>query len=72
MGAPLGWTRRVGRRADDWTEGALDGAGPPEGWGTGCWIAVKARPGEGKQFSDLAFYRCAGPAATPLPQLIRV
>jgi SRSO17 transposase len=35
-------------------------------------VRRQARPGEGKKYRDLAFYRCAGPAATPLRELIRV
>jgi SRSO17 transposase len=42
--------------------------------GLGHWLLVRrqTRPGEGKQLRDLAFYRCAGPAAPPLRELIRV
>jgi hypothetical protein len=32
----------------------------------------QTHPGDGKQFWDLAFYRCAGLAAPPLRELIRV
>jgi hypothetical protein len=28
--------------------------------------------GEGRKYRDLAFYRCTGPANTPLPELTRV
>ena len=51
---------------------ALDSAGLPAGWGHWLLVRRQTHPGQGKQFRDLAFYRCAGPAATPLPELIRV
>ena len=35
-------------------------------------VRRQTRPDAGKKFRELAFYRCAGPAATPLPELIRV
>jgi Transposase DDE domain len=73
-----GWERRSigpgadGEREYDWTTVALDPTGLPQGWGHWLLIRRQTRPGEGKKYRDLAFYRCAGPATTPLPQLIRV
>ena len=73
-----GWERRSigpgahGERDYDWTAVTLDPAGLPDGWGHWLLVRRQTHPGEGKQFRDLAFYRCAGPAATPLPELIRV
>src|SRR5690606_10996700 len=79
------WERRSagdgahGERLYDWTVLTLDGqpdtAGLPEGWGH--WLLVRRQipsqinPPSGKD-PELAFYRCAGPAATPVPELIRV
>ena len=73
-----GWERRSigpgahGMREYDWTAVALDTAGLPDGWGHWLLVRRQAEPGPGKKYRDLAFYRCAGPAATPLPELIRV
>ncbi len=73
-----GWERRSigpgahGERDYDWTAVLLDPAGLPEGWGHWLLVRRQTRPGEGKKFRDLAFYRCAGPANTPLRELIRV
>jgi SRSO17 transposase len=76
-----GWERRSagdgahGERLYDWTVLALDPAGLPEGWGH--WLLVRRQipsqvnPPPGKD-PELAFYRCAGPATTPVPELIRV
>ncbi len=75
------WERRSagpgahGERLYDWTVLTLDAAGLPAGWGH--WLLVrrqipsKITPPPGKE-PELAFYRCAGPAATPVPELIRV
>jgi hypothetical protein len=43
----------------------------PEDWRS--WLLVRRQidPPPGKQ-PELAFYRCGGPAATPMPELIRV
>jgi SRSO17 transposase len=35
-------------------------------------VRRQVQPGEGKTARELAFYRCAGPATTPLSELIRV
>lgn len=73
-----GWERRSigpgahGERDYDWTAIALDTAGLPDGWGHWLLVRRQTRPGEGKKYRDLAFYRCAGPQATPLRELIRV
>jgi SRSO17 transposase len=61
-----------GERDYDWTAVALDTTGLPQGWGHWLLVRRQTRPGEGKPFRNLAFYRCAGPAATPLRELIRV
>jgi SRSO17 transposase len=73
-----GWERRAvgpgahGLREYDWTTVALDPAGLPEGWGHWLLVRRQTEPGPGKQYRELAFYRCAGPAPTPLRELIRV
>ena len=73
-----GWEQRSigpgahGERAYDWTAVALDTAGLPDGWGHWLLVRRQTRPGKGKKFRELAFYRCAGPATTTLPELIRV
>ena len=48
--------------------------GRPSRHGWGHWLLVRRQthPAEGKTHRELAFYRCAGPAATPLRELIRV
>jgi len=75
------WERRSagpgahGDRLYDWAVVALNATakadGLPDGWGH--WLLVRRQiepePGEDR---ELAFYRCAGPAATPIPELIRV
>jgi hypothetical protein len=53
-----------GEREYDWTVVALDPTGLPAGWGHWLLVRRQSRLGEGKQFRDLAFYRCTGPAAT--------
>ena len=73
-----GWERRAigpgahGERLYDWTAVALDPAGLPPGWGHWLLVRRQIKPGPGKTYRDLAFYRCAAPAATPLRELIRV
>jgi SRSO17 transposase len=76
-----GWERRSagpgahGERLYDWTVLVLDTTakrdGLPQGWGH--WLLVRRQidPPPGKA-PELAFYRCAGPLATPVPELIRV
>lgn len=71
------WERRSagdgahGERLYDWTVLTLDTAGLPHGWGH--WLLVRRQiPSQINPPSELAFYRCAGPAATPVPELIRV
>jgi SRSO17 transposase len=71
------WERRSagagahGERLYDWTVFALDPAGLPHGWGHWLLIRRQITPPPGKA-PELAFYRCAGPTATPVPELIRV
>jgi SRSO17 transposase len=73
-----GWERRsIGQRAHDervydWTTVALDPAGLPDGWGH--WLLVRRQTDlpQGRKVRELAFYRCAAPARTPLRELIRV
>jgi SRSO17 transposase len=73
-----GWERRAigpgahGERLYDWTAVALDTAGLPPGWGHWLLVRRQTEPGPGKTYRELAFYRCAAPAATPLSELIRV
>jgi SRSO17 transposase len=75
------WERRSagpgahGQRLYDWTVLTLDSAGLidglPAGWGH--WLLVRRQidPPSGTA-PALAFYRCAGPVNTPVPELIRV
>lgn len=75
------WERRSaglgahGERLYDWAVLALDATAKPEGLPAGWshWLLVRRQidPPPGKD-PELAFYRCAGPAATPIPELIRV
>jgi hypothetical protein len=73
-----GWERRAigpgahGLREYDWISVALDPAGLPAGWGHWLLVRRQSEPGPGKQHRELAFYRCAGPVATPIRELIRV
>lgn len=73
-----GWERRSigpgahGERDYDWTAVALDPTGLPDGWGHWLLVRRQTHRGQGKKYRDLAFYRCAGPATTPLRELIRV
>jgi SRSO17 transposase len=81
LAGPRSWERRSagdgahGERLYDWTVFTLDTAGLPDGWGH--WLLVRRQipsqinPPLGKA-PELAFYRCAGPATTPGPELIRV
>ena len=50
----------------------LDPSGLPEGWGHWLLVRRQTQPGPGKTHRELAYYRCAAPAATPLRELIRV
>src|SRR5918992_1821997 len=74
---PDSWERRSagdgahGERLYDWSVLTLDPAGLPEGWGHWLLVRRQINPPPGKD-PELAFYRCAGPAATPVPELIRV
>lgn len=75
------WERRSagagahGERLYDWTVLVLDTAGLPDRWGH--WLLVRrqitpqvdSNPGKDP---ELAFYRCAGPITTPVPELVRV
>jgi SRSO17 transposase len=73
-----GWESRSigpgahGDREYDWTAVTLDTAGLPDGWGHWLLVRRQTRPGEGPTVRELAFYRCASPAAPPLRELIRV
>lgn len=75
------WERRSaglgahGERLYDWAVLTLAATAKPDGLpaGWGHWLLVRRQidPEPGKD-PELAFYRCAGPAATPVPELIRV
>jgi SRSO17 transposase len=73
-----GWERRAigpgahGLREYDWTAVMLDPSGLPEGWGHWLLVRRQTQPGPGKTHRELAYYRCAAPAATPLRELVRV
>jgi hypothetical protein len=73
-----GWERRSvgpgahGEREYDWTAVALDTARLPTGWGHWLLVRRQTEPEPGKKYRELAFYRCAAPAATPLRELIQV
>lgn len=73
-----GWERRAigpgahGMRVYDWTAVALDSDGLPAGWGHWLLVRRQTEPAEGKTVRELAFYRCAAPATTPLRELVRV
>jgi SRSO17 transposase len=73
-----GWERRAigagahGERIYDWTTVTLDTTGLPEGWAHWLLVRRQTEPGPGKKYRELAFYRCAAPARTPLRELIRV
>ncbi|OSY35009.1 SRSO17 transposase [Pseudonocardia autotrophica] len=73
-----GWERRAigpgahGMRVYDWTAVALDTDGLPAGWGHWLLVRRQTEPAEGKTVRELAFYRCAAPATTPLRELVRV
>jgi SRSO17 transposase len=75
---PAVWERRSlgygahGERIYDWTAVALHPAGLPDGWGHWLLVRQQTTPTEGKTVVERAYYRCAGPAATPLRELIRV
>jgi len=71
------WERRSagagahGQRLYDWTILALDPAELPDGWAHWLLVRRQINPLPGKD-PELAFYHCAGPAATPVPELIRI
>jgi SRSO17 transposase len=73
-----GWERRSigagahGERIYDWTAVTLDPAGLPDGWGHWLLVRRQTDPSPGKTVRELAFYRCAAPAQTPLRELVRV
>ena len=80
---PTAWERRSlgygahGERIYDWTAIALDPTGLPEGWGHWLLVRQQVEPtadqiAAGKSAPERAYYRCAGPMATPLRELIRV
>lgn len=70
------WERRSagqgahGPRLYDWATVALDPAGLPDGWGH--WLLLRRQIATDGAAPELAFYRCAGPAATSTPELVRV
>jgi SRSO17 transposase len=74
---PHEWERRSagpgahGERLYDWTVLALDTADLPAGWGHWLLIRRQITPPPDKD-PELAYYRCAGPAATPVPELVRI
>jgi SRSO17 transposase len=61
-----------GERVYDWTAVTLDTDGLPDGWGHWLLVRRQTTPPDGRTVRELAFYRCAGPATTPLTELIRV
>jgi SRSO17 transposase len=71
------WERRSagdgahGPRLYDWATVELDPTGLPIGWGH--WLLLRRQitttPGTA---GELAFYRCAGPATTPVAELVRI
>ena len=73
-----GWERRSvgpgahGERIYDWTSVTLDPTGLPDGWGHWLLVRRQTEPAETNTVRELAFYRCAAPAATPLRELVRV
>ena len=77
LAGPGAWERRSagagahGDRLYDWTVLVLDPAGLPTGWGHWLLVRRQITPAPGND-AELAFYRCAGPAATPVPELVRV
>jgi SRSO17 transposase len=77
LAAPHSWERRSagdgahGERLYDWTVLTLDTTGLPDGWGHWLLVRRQINPPPGKD-PELAFYRCAGPVTTPVPELIRV
>jgi hypothetical protein len=72
------WERRSlgygahGERIYDWTAVRLDPAGLPNGWAHWLLVRQQTTPTDGRAVVERAYYRCAGPATTPLPELIRV
>lgn len=74
--APTAWERRSagdgaqGPRLYDWATLELDPAGLPPGWGH--WLLIRRQITTPGSTGELAFYRCAGPAATPVAELVRV
>jgi hypothetical protein len=48
----------------------VDPAGLPNGWGH--WLLARRQITTDTTAPELAFYRCAGPAATQVTELIRV
>ena len=75
---PAAWERRSlgygahGERVYDWTAIALDTTGLPDGWAHWLLVRQQTTPSEGRTVPERAYYRCAGPATTPLRELIRV
>ena len=73
-----GWERRSigpgahGERVYDWTAVALHVDGLPAGWAHWLLVRRQTTAPEGRTVRELAFYRCAAPAATPLRELVRV
>jgi hypothetical protein len=75
---PGAWKRRSlgygahGERIYDSTAIALDPAGLPDGWGHWLLVRQQTAPTDGRATVERAYSRCAGPATTPLRELIRV
>ncbi|MEU4377893.1 IS701 family transposase [Pseudonocardia alni] len=73
-----GWEQRSigpgahGQRVYDWTAVALESTGLPDEWGHWLLVRRQTEPDEDKTVRELAFYRCAAPANTPLRELVRV
>jgi SRSO17 transposase len=70
------WERRSagdgaqGPRLYDWATLELDSAGLPAGWAH--WLLLRRQITTTRAPGELAFYRCAGPATTPMAELVRV
>lgn len=66
------WIGMPAARAYDWTAVALDVVGLPAGWGHWLLVRRETEPRLDESSRELAFYRCAGPVATPLRELVQV
>lgn len=59
-----------GLRLYDWATIGLDPVGLPAGWGH--WLLIRRQIPAPGSTPELAYYRCAGPATTPVAELVRV